>query len=136
MARPVRCNSWILFMASLGWVKACPRCGTRDREGVTSRPSTETGLRPHPPREPRTMMRFYDGQHGFYAGIDLHARRLHLCVLDAKGQVVKDVNIAATPDAFLAAIAPFNAHLAALLGLLLLPALGPGACAQEQAGRL
>ena len=57
------------------------------------------------------MMRFYDGQHGFYAGIDLHARRLHLCVLDATGQVVLDVNIAATPDAFLAAIAPFRNDL-------------------------
>jgi hypothetical protein len=37
--------------------------------------------------------------------------RLHLCVLDAKGNVVKDVNIAATPDAFLAAIAPFRLDL-------------------------
>jgi transposase len=58
-----------------------------------------------------TMMRFYDGQHGFYAGIDLHARRLHLCILDANGKVVKDVNIAATPDAFLTAIAPFRHDL-------------------------
>jgi transposase len=58
-----------------------------------------------------TMMRFYEGQHGFYAGIDLHARRLHLCVLDANGQVVRDVNIAATPDAFLAAIAPYRHDL-------------------------
>jgi transposase len=58
-----------------------------------------------------TMMRFYDSQHGFYAGIDLHARRLHLCVLDDKGQVIKDVNIAATPDPFLAAIAPYRHDL-------------------------
>jgi transposase len=58
-----------------------------------------------------TMMRFYDGQHGFYAGIDLHARRLHLCILDTAGKVVKDVNIAATPDAFLAAIAPYRHDL-------------------------
>jgi transposase len=58
-----------------------------------------------------TMMRFYDGQHAFYAGIDLHARKLHLCVLDASGKVVTDVNIAATPDAFLAAIAPFRHDL-------------------------
>jgi transposase len=58
-----------------------------------------------------TMMRFYDQQHGFYAGIDLHARRLHLCVFDAQGKVVKDVNIAATPEAFLQAIAPFRADL-------------------------
>jgi hypothetical protein len=34
-----------------------------------------------------TMMRFYDGQHGFYAGIDLHARRPHLGVEDANGTV-------------------------------------------------
>src|SRR5215471_12518981 len=58
-----------------------------------------------------TMMRFYDTQHGFYAGIDLHARRLHLCVLDSKGSVVKDANIAATPDAFLTAIAPYRHDL-------------------------
>jgi len=57
------------------------------------------------------MMRFYDGQHGFYAGIDLHARRLHLCILDTNGKVVKDANVAATPDAFLAAIAPFRSDL-------------------------
>jgi hypothetical protein len=41
------CSGWILFMASLGWVKACPRCGKRDREAATSRPST-CGLGPHP----------------------------------------------------------------------------------------
>lgn len=28
-------------------------------------------------------MRFYATQHRFYAGIDLHARTMHLCVLDA-----------------------------------------------------
>jgi transposase len=58
-----------------------------------------------------TMMRFYDGQHGFYAGIDLHARKLHLCVLDATGKVVKDVNIAATAETFFAAIAPYRNDL-------------------------
>jgi hypothetical protein len=26
-------------------------------------------------------MRFYDQQHRFYAGIDLHSRTMHLCVL-------------------------------------------------------
>jgi transposase len=66
---------------------------------------------PTQPKETMTMMRFYDGQHGFYAGIDLHARRLHVCVLDASGKVVKDVNIAATPETFLSAIAPFRHDL-------------------------
>src|SRR5215831_15225596 len=57
------------------------------------------------------MMRFHDGQHGSYAGIDLHARKLHLCILDSTGKIVKDDNSAATPDAFLAAIAPFRQDL-------------------------
>jgi transposase len=53
-------------------------------------------------------MRFYDRQHGFYAGVDLHARSLHLCVLDSTGSVVSDVNLPCRPDAFLGAIAPFR----------------------------
>jgi transposase len=53
-------------------------------------------------------MRFYDRQHGFYAGVDLHARTLHLCVLDSVGSVVSDVNLPCRPDAFLGAIAPFR----------------------------
>ena len=56
-------------------------------------------------------MRFYDRQHGFYAGVDLHARTLHLCVLDSTGSVVQDVNLPCRPDAFLAAIAPCRADV-------------------------
>jgi transposase len=56
-------------------------------------------------------MRFYDRQHGFYAGVDLHARTLHLCVLDSSGNVVCDVNLPCRPDAFLTAIAPFRANV-------------------------
>src|SRR5262249_43021553 len=76
---------------------------------LTSQHSEGSG--PTQPSQPMTMMRFYDTQHGFYAGVDLHARRLHLCVLDSKGQVVKDANIAATPDSFLQAIAPYRSDL-------------------------
>jgi transposase len=57
------------------------------------------------------MMRFYEEQHGFYVGVDLHTRRLHVCILDAKGKVVHDVNIAANPEAFLAAVAPYRHDL-------------------------
>jgi transposase len=56
-------------------------------------------------------MRFYDQQHRFYAGVDLHARTLHLCVLDSSGIVVYDDNLPCRPDAFLAAIAPFRADV-------------------------
>ena len=30
-------------------------------------------------------MRFYQQQHGFYCGVDLHARTMHVCVVDAEG---------------------------------------------------
>jgi transposase len=57
------------------------------------------------------MMRFYDQQHPFYAGIDLHSRTMHLCVLDATGTVVFDKNLPCQPDAFLDAIAPFRPNV-------------------------
>jgi len=38
-------------------------------------------------------MRFYSSPHQFYAGIDLHARSMHVCVLDAAGTVVYDRNL-------------------------------------------
>ncbi len=53
-------------------------------------------------------MRFYTQQHRFYAGIDLHARTMHVCVLDHDGTVVFDRNLPARPDALLRALAPFR----------------------------
>src|SRR6516164_6794916 len=53
-------------------------------------------------------MRFYTKQHRFYCGVDLHARTMYLCILDADGQVVFDKNLPARADAFLSAIAPFR----------------------------
>jgi transposase len=54
------------------------------------------------------MMRFYQGQHRFYCGIDLHARSMHLCVLDQGGNVVFDKNLASRPETLLRAIEPFR----------------------------
>jgi transposase len=53
-------------------------------------------------------MRFYNQQHRFYCGVDLHARTLSLCVLDAAGTTVLQQTIAACPDAFLRAVASFR----------------------------
>jgi transposase len=53
-------------------------------------------------------MRFYTAPHRFYASIDLHARTLHLCLLDHPGAVVYDRNLPCRPDAFLQAVAPFR----------------------------
>lgn len=52
-------------------------------------------------------MNFYTGQHKFYCGIDLHARKMYLCVLDEKGEVQLDRNMNTDREAFLKAIEPF-----------------------------
>jgi transposase len=57
-------------------------------------------------------MRFYTQQHRFYCGVDLHARTLALCVLDATGQVVARLTVSAAPQAVLDALAPFRDDLA------------------------
>jgi transposase len=53
-------------------------------------------------------MRFYNQQHRFYCGVDLHARTLSLCIFDADGSTVFHDSIAASPAAFLKAVRPFR----------------------------
>jgi len=53
-------------------------------------------------------MRFYSQQYRFYAAIDLHARTMHLCVLDAAGTVVCDRNLPCHFGTLLQVIAPFK----------------------------
>ena len=40
-------------------------------------------------------MRFYNQQHRFYCGVDLHARTLSLCILDQAGTTILAKTIAA-----------------------------------------
>jgi transposase len=47
----------------------------------------------------------------FYAGADLHARTLYLCVLDHDGQVRLSRNLPAAPQPFLKAVTPFREGL-------------------------
>jgi transposase len=53
-------------------------------------------------------MRFYNGQHRFYCGIDLHARTMHVCLLDQAGTIALDRNLPCHFDTLLQAIAPFR----------------------------
>src|SRR6266545_3901470 len=53
-------------------------------------------------------MRFYNQQHPFYCGIDLHARTMYVCILDHNGEIVVHRNMKTTPEAFLQAIAPYR----------------------------
>jgi transposase len=56
-------------------------------------------------------MRFYQAQHEFYCGVDLHARSMHVCVLDREGQTKVHMNIDAAPDRFLPLIRPYRKNL-------------------------
>jgi transposase len=56
-------------------------------------------------------MRFYTRQHKHYCGIDLHARQMYVCILDASGKVCVWRNLECSPEAFLAAVKPFREDL-------------------------
>jgi transposase len=62
-------------------------------------------------------MRFYkqpldQRPHRFYCGVDLHARCMYLCILDAGGQTVLHKDYPADAGAFLEAVAPYRDGLA------------------------
>lgn len=52
------------------------------------------------------MINFYAQQHRYYCGIDLHARSMYVCILDAAGTVVVHKDLRAEPESFLRVIAP------------------------------
>ena len=51
-------------------------------------------------------MRFYNAQHPFSCGIDLHARSMYVCILNQDGEIRLHRNMQASPETFLKAIAP------------------------------
>jgi len=53
-------------------------------------------------------MKFYTEQHKFYCGIDLHARKMYLCVMNQEGDVLLHKNMQSRPDTFLKAIKPYR----------------------------
>ena len=53
-------------------------------------------------------MRFYNTQHPFYCGIDLHARMMYVCILDPSGEVLVHRTMKTDSEAFLRAIAPYR----------------------------
>jgi hypothetical protein len=55
-----------------------------------------------------TILRFYQGQHRFYCGIDLHARSMHVCILEEAGKIVFDKNLPSRPESLLRAIELFR----------------------------
>ena len=53
-------------------------------------------------------MRFYQQQHPFYCGVDLHARTMHICIIDQAGTVLVHRNLPARRDDFLNALTPYR----------------------------
>ena len=54
-------------------------------------------------------MKFYNRQHEFYCGIDLHANSMHVCVVDQSGNKLLHRNFnTKKPERFLIAIQPFE----------------------------
>ena len=56
-------------------------------------------------------MRFYQRQHPFYCGVDLHAKTLYVCIVAHDGEIVVHRRIPARPDAFLRLIHPYREGL-------------------------
>lgn len=56
-------------------------------------------------------MRFYLERHRFYCGIDLHAKKMFVCVLDEHGTIVLHRNIKSDPDALKRVLQPFRDHV-------------------------
>jgi transposase len=56
-------------------------------------------------------MRYYNQQHRFYCGIDLHASTMYLCILDHAGQIVFHKDLPTDVDTFLEAIASYREDL-------------------------
>ena len=53
-------------------------------------------------------MRFYTNTHQYYCGIDLHARRMYICIMYQQGKVLYHRNRKATPEDLLAALKPYR----------------------------
>ena len=53
-------------------------------------------------------MRFYQQQHRFYCGVDLHARTMYLCIVDPAGAILFHQNLPADAQAFREAIGPYR----------------------------
>ncbi len=52
-------------------------------------------------------MRFYNENHQYYCGIDLHARNMYVCILDhPDGEKVVHRNIPSNADRFLQLVEP------------------------------
>jgi transposase len=56
-------------------------------------------------------MRYYQGRRPFYCGVDLHARKMYVSIVDEAGTLVAQRILDACPERFLAFIRPYREGL-------------------------
>ena len=52
-------------------------------------------------------MRFYNKQHQYYCGIDLHARKMYICIIDSQGNTLLHRNYDCSPENLISAGGPY-----------------------------
>ena len=52
-------------------------------------------------------MRFYNQQHKYFCGIDLHARKMYVCIINQNGKTKVHQNIKTDPELFFELVFPF-----------------------------
>ena len=63
-------------------------------------------------------MRFYNQQHKFYCGIDLHARKMYVCIIDQKGRTKVHQNMKTDPEILFDIIFPFLEDVVICVGCM------------------
>ncbi len=53
-------------------------------------------------------MTFFNEEHPFYCGIDLHARTMYVCIIDNLGNKLVHCNLKTDPETFLEIVAPYG----------------------------
>lgn len=56
-------------------------------------------------------MRFYTKQHRFYCGVDLHTRKMYVCIIGHDGEIHLHRNLRTEAKEFLYAVRPFRDNL-------------------------
>jgi transposase len=62
-------------------------------------------------KEGGDQMRFYTKQHKYYCGIDLHTKKMFVCILDSAGGIMVHKNLNTDPAAFLEITTPYREDL-------------------------
>jgi hypothetical protein len=52
-------------------------------------------------------MKFYNQQHKYYCGIDLHAKKMYICIINQTGKIIFHQNVDTDPEILFKVIFPY-----------------------------